>query len=321
MNGIETTHRNVGGQADSTNAWKEALQFTSDFIWISDTDGRIESANPAMREFLGGAAGLHEVTLESCVAPESQSVLKRLLATAALDGRAEGELLLAAPGDSQIVLNVNVCRRGPANVSEGFAWIGREVQRKQETEPDAYRPEALLDLLLEHIPDCIYFKDLESRFVRCSQAKFRRHCNMPDLETLRGKTDFDVFGEEHAREAFEDEQRIIQTGVPVIGKLEMETHSDGRITWALSTKMPWKDSNGNTLGTFGISKDVTALKEAEARLESTHKSLLDASRMAGMAEVASDVLHNVGNVLNSVNVSCSVAANRRARFILSLRFC
>src|ERR1019366_8808402 len=65
---------------------------------------------------------------------------------------------------------------------------------------------------------------------------------------------------------------------------------------------------GEIIGTFGISKDITSIKEAEAKLDQVHKQLLNASHQAGMAEVATSVLHNVGNVLNSVNVASSCVA-------------
>jgi signal transduction histidine kinase len=74
--------------------------------------------------------------------------------------------------------------------------------------------------------------------------------------------------------------------------------------------MPWRKEDGTIIGTFGVSKNVTFIKEAEAKVESIHKQLIDASRLAGMAEVATTVLHNVGNVLNSVNVSASVVADK-----------
>src|SRR5204863_4734185 len=93
-------------------------------------------------------------------------------------------------------------------------------------------------------------------------------------------------------------------------KIERTPQADGRVTWCISTKMPWRNKDGKAIGTFGVSKDITALKEAESELESTHKRLLETSRLAGMAEVATDVLHNVGNVLNSVNVSCSLTIDR-----------
>ena len=69
--------------------------------------------------------------------------------------------------------------------------------------------------------------------------------------------------------------------------------------------MPLIDENNNVVGTYGISKDISSQKVAEQELEVTHKQLLDASRQAGMAEIATNVIHNVGNVLNSINVSIS----------------
>jgi C4-dicarboxylate-specific signal transduction histidine kinase len=127
---------------------------------------------------------------------------------------------------------------------------------------------------------------------------------------LVGKRDSDFFGDEHAREALDDEQTIIRTGEPIINKVEKETWQDGHVTWALSSKMPLRDVQGEIIGTFGISKDITTIKDAEEKLNEVHKQLVDASRQAGMAEVATSVLHNVGNVLNSVNVSSSLIADK-----------
>ena len=114
--------------------------------------------------------------------------------------------------------------------------------------------------LLDHSPDKIYFKDTQSRFVKVGKAHAQVFgADSPD--EMVGKTDFDYFTEEHARPAFEDEQEIIRTGVPMIGKVEKEVWRDGRETWALTTKMPFYDEAGRIIGTFGISKDITARKQ------------------------------------------------------------
>ncbi len=71
-----------------------------------------------------------------------------------------------------------------------------------------------------------------------------------------------------------------------------------------------KDSSGNIVGLVGMAEDITALKLAAAELKETHRELFDASHKAGMAEVASSVLHNVGNVLNSVKISCAMVSEK-----------
>jgi len=164
----------------------------------------------------------------------------------------------------------------------------------------------LLRALLDNFPDHIYFKDTESRFIQSSSA-MAREFGMNTPEELVGKSDFDFFSEEHARPAYEDEQEILRTGQSMIGKVERETWMDGRPdTWALTTKMPLHDSAGQIIGTFGITKDISDLKEAERQIAEAHKQLLEATHLAGKAEIATNVLHNVGNVLNSVNVSTAL---------------
>ena len=192
------------------------------------------------------------------------------------------------------------------NCLVGLQVIVWDVTTLRRMETELERERELLRNLLENTTDAIYFKDTQSCFVRCSEA-FKTLFNVQDLEELIGKTDFDFFTEEHARPAYEDEQEIIRTGQPILCKREKETRPDGRVTWALTSKMPWRSKDGRIVGTFGISRDITAMKEAEEQLEAAHKKLVDFSRQAGMAEVATNVLHNVGNVLNSINTSANVA--------------
>jgi PAS domain S-box-containing protein len=158
---------------------------------------------------------------------------------------------------------------------------------------------------MRNIPDHVYFKDTESRFVRCSTTLVGG-LGLTDLAQVIGKTDADFFTADHAQSARADELNIMRTGKPIIGIVEKEIWIDGHTTWALTTKMPWYDKAGRIIGTFGVSKDITELKRAQAQVEETHEQLMTASRQAGMAEVATSVLHNVGNVLTSVNVSTTL---------------
>jgi len=187
-------------------------------------------------------------------------------------------------------------------------WLHRFTHRRRiasaEAEGNEIEP-TLVRAFLENVPDAVYFKDRASRII-ASSASNAAKLGCRDASELTGKSDFDLFAESHARRAFEDEQRIMRTGEPLLDKPEKETWPDGRVTWALTSKLPLRDARGTIIGTFGITKDVTKTKEMEMALEKARRELMDATRLAGMAEVATGVLHNVGNVLNSVNVSATV---------------
>ena len=145
----------------------------------------------------------------------------------------------------------------------GVAW---DVSNRRAPEEAYARDRHLLTTLMDHIPDNIYFKDLESRFIAVNRAMARLF-GKEDPSELLGKTDLEAFCADHAFRAMEDERRIIETGEPVVNLEEMETWPDGHVTWVSSTKMPLSDARGRIIGTFGVSRDITLRKRAEMELE------------------------------------------------------
>lgn len=139
-----------------------------------------------------------------------------------------------------------------------------------------YKSEELLNQLLDNIDDNIYFKDQESRFILTNKA----FCNRMNLrpEEVYGKTDFDIFTEEHARPAFEAEQKIMTEGTPVLGLEEKETWDNGLTTWASTTKMPLRNASGDIIGTFGMSRDITPHKLNEIKLHKYADQLTEINR-------------------------------------------
>jgi phosphoserine phosphatase RsbU/P len=133
-----------------------------------------------------------------------------------------------------------------------------------DSDPPAHSEE-FFDFLLEKTPDQVYFKDRHGRFLRASRA-VADYMNVADPKELIGKTDFDFWSPETAREAAADEQRIMETREPLVGKVERLVHPDGRITWDYTTKMPLLDSSGKVIGICGINKDFTAMKEMQDAL-------------------------------------------------------
>ena len=132
----------------------------------------------------------------------------------------------------------------------------------------ALQEQLQLIILLDVLQDLIYFKDKDSKFTRISRALAARF-NLNDASEAIGKTDFDFLPKEFAQHAFDTEQKIIKTGRPVIDVEEHAFWPDKSETWVLTTKMPYRDSKGRIIGTFGLSRDITDHKKAEDALRNS----------------------------------------------------
>ncbi|TWU55421.1 hybrid sensor histidine kinase/response regulator [Rubripirellula reticaptiva] len=150
----------------------------------------------------------------------------------------------------------------------------------------------LLGTLLRHIPDSIYFKDQDSRFVRISEAMASKF-GLANADVAVGLTDADIFTGLHAEQARVDELRIMETREPLVDRIERETWPDHEDTWCLSTKMPMIDIDNNVIGTFGISRDITELKASQDAL----KKALELADQANRAK--SDFLANMSHEIRT----------------------
>jgi two-component system, sensor histidine kinase and response regulator len=167
-----------------------------------------------------------------------------------------------------------------------------DANARRRTEEHLLHERHRMQVLLEHTPDYIYFKDLQSRFVLVSPSLVK-YFGLQHAEQIIGKSDFDVFTRVYAQAAFDDEQNVIRTGVALVNKEEKETWPSGRISWASTTKLPFRDANGVIIGTFGISRDITQQKFNE-------EALRDAKMAAESAtEAKSNFLANMSHELRT----------------------
>ncbi len=142
------------------------------------------------------------------------------------------------------------------------------VQTLRERSAELVRQQYILDTFLENAPDAIYFKDREHRIIRSNKAH-TTNMGFSDPAEMVGKTDFDFFPEALARNKSLHEQTIMRTGQPLLN-LEESGFSN---TWRLTSKMPLRDEHGGIIGTFGISRDITALKRAQEALEQAYADI------------------------------------------------
>ncbi len=140
-----------------------------------------------------------------------------------------------------------------------------EVQGREQAEASLELERNVIHTLMTTLPDAIYFKDTQGRFLRISQALANKFA-IEGVDSALGKTDLDFFTAEHATQARQDEQQIMETREPIVGIVEKETWPDGRVTWVSTTKAPLLKHDGELLGTFGVSRDITPIILAEQQL-------------------------------------------------------
>jgi two-component system cell cycle sensor histidine kinase/response regulator CckA len=175
-----------------------------------------------------------------------------------------------------VEVNANYVRHGTEELNFAFT---RDITERKQAEEILAAEQHLSNSLIATSPDRIYFKDRESRFIKVNGTLARMH-EFADGRTLLGKTDFEIFGDEHARQAYADEQRIMATGEPMIDQEEREDWPDGRVTWVISTKLPLLDTGGKIIGLMGISRDITERKRMEMALLTSQSRLEEAQRIA-----------------------------------------
>ncbi|WP_202841626.1 sensor domain-containing protein [Luteimonas saliphila] len=162
--------------------------------------------------------------------------------------------------------------------------------------------------LLDASDEAIYFKDLQSRFIRVSLGMANLHGLTQDR--MCGLTDFDLFAEAHAADALADEQQIIRTGVPILNKEECESFADRPTRWVATSKFPLRDLDGTIIGTFGVSHDIT--RRVLAEQEMVRLAEASALASAGLARVEAQLR----SVLNgSADAIAQYAPDLRYRYI------
>jgi PAS domain S-box-containing protein len=274
------------------------LDMAADGILTVDESGAVRSFNTAAERIFGrpvsDVLGQHISLLIPALSAGLFLPNPSRWGAVAQTGRREIEGRRADGTSFPLEISVSV---GDIALCRTFTAIIRDLTAAKRAEDALNHERNLLHCLMENIPDRIYFKDTESRFVRINRA-LAAQFGLSDAAEAIGKTDFDFFTTEHAAPAFRDEQEVMRSGRGIIGIEEKETWADGRTGWASTTKLPLRDKDGQIVGTFGVSRDITARKLAEVELQKAKDAAEAANR--AKSEFLANMSHEIRTPMNGI---------------------
>jgi len=156
---------------------------------------------------------------------------------------------------------------------------------------------ALLRILIDNVPDFMYAKDTESRFVAANVA-LARFLGAKSADELLGQTDFAFFPQQFARAYFEDERQIIRSTKALYNREEECRNAQGETIWLLTTKVPLRDQSGRVTGIVGIGRDITKRKAAELVMRQAKEAAEQASRTK--SDFLANMSHEIRTPLNGI---------------------
>ena len=154
----------------------------------------------------------------------------------------------------------------------GLEALGTDATERKRAERDKLeaqerlaRERYLLRTLIDHLPDSIYVKDTQSRFIITNRAELSLIGAKTEEETI-GKTVNHYLDNKSAVEHMKNDKKLLETGTALINQEEYVVNKNGEIKWLLTTRVPLQEDDERIIGLVGISRDITDRKKIEESL-------------------------------------------------------
>lgn len=293
---IDDKQTRGAGRDDSGELAADILNVVDDAFFVLDREWRLVYATPSLCELVGRPK--HELLgspLPSVVPELERTSAHRVIGEALGEGRGGVALdFWDPPGEERRWWETTVSVFG-----QGVLCVTRNVTQREKIRAEIEDKNALMETFVNNIPDMAWVKDCDSKFIIANKA----FCNAVGMahEFLVNNTCDVCFGELAVK--FKADDRAVMESKTQKRIEESIIDGNQKVVWLETIKSPLHDAAGEIVGTVGIARDITERKRLNAALNT-------ASRLGGMADVAIGVLHNVGNAINSVNVSTSLVGDK-----------
>ena len=302
----------------SCEKYKIAYMNSPDAININRlSDGMYVSVNDGFTKILGytenDAIGRSSLEMNIWVNPEDRENLVKELESGGNVKDYEADFL-SKPGN--IVPGLLSASLIDLDGVPHILTVVRDITASKKAEEALAKEQFLINSLMNNLSDHVYFKDLNSKFIRTNKSHAISF-GLSDPKHVIGKSDFDFFTEQAANQAFEDEQAIIKTGQSIL-KEEKLTRKDCSDVWFSAMKMPLRDNDGKIIGTFGISRDITGRKRSELENYALFEIIQGITSTDKLDELLKLIHNSLGKVVYADN--CFVALKDQTSGLFSFPY-
>lgn len=276
---VTALHQADAALKEERNLLRVLIDNVPDDIYVKDTYGRFTLVNRAVEQSLRMTSGQSD---KEVLGATDYDFLPKDFADAR---RAEEQNLIQTGepiinlvlqtvtpnGEHKFALTNKIPLRDADGNITAIVGVNRDITALRRADEALKEERNLLRILIENIPDEVYVKDTEGRIILANKALKRRAASRLQNEEVIGATDFDYVlneQEQHiARKWQQQEQRLLRQELPILNEEIMITNPLGEPVWLLTTKVPFKDSQGAVLGLVGINRNITEIKGAQERLQ------------------------------------------------------
>ena len=299
-------HPQAPADADDVALGRALLESAPVAIYHTDGAGHSAYFNPAYREMFGLKPDDTDANWAQWVHPDDRPRMKDAWADF---GRQPRPMNFEYRSDPRKGVNRVLAEQVvPVGSGRGFVGTITDVTELIAARDDLRKMETLFRNTFAQAPIGVAYADRSGTLLRCNRM-FGEILGY-DPEEIATRSVFDLTHAEDTSYSTIELERLWNGAVEFIDIEKRYIHRDGRIVWVRVTTALVREGDTAPERSVEFVRDISDRKAADIELERVHKALMAASRQAGMAEVATNVLHNVGNILNSINISASLVAER-----------